>query len=313
MKNKVKEETYKQELLIKVTWFYYVNKMTQQKIAELLGISRMKVVRLLDKAEQEGIIQFKINSKLFTNMKVSDSLKQRYNLKDIYVVPSVANATQDEINDSVAVGAANYLSDRLPKNCFINLGYGSTPIKTACNITKATKEKLNFVSLTGGVSIYLLNTHSNITKGNLYLIPAPLIATNKELVDALEKEQTVKEILAMQKAAEYTILGIGGVNNNATLSQNNLISSNSLSILETKGVVGDILSHFIDIDGNVIENEFESLLVSSSLEKINDFKNVVAVSAGVHKLLAIRAALRRGLIDILVTDEDTMNWLNENE
>lgn len=117
----------------------------------------------------------------------------------------------------------------------------------------------------------------------------------------------------MQKAAEYTILGIGGVNNNATLSQNNLISSNSLSILETKGVVGDILSHFIDIDGNVIENEFESLLVSSSLEKINDFKNVVAVSAGVHKLLAIRAALRRGLIDILVTDEDTMNWLNENE
>lgn len=309
----MKSEDYKNELLIKAAWYYYVNKQTQQKIAELLGISRMKVVRLLDKAEQEGIIKFKINTESLNRMSTCDVLKDRYSLKDIVIVPSMQSATQEEINCSIAVGAADYLSDRLPKDCFINLGYGSTPIKTACNITKAFNYKLNFVSLTGGVSIYLLNTHSNIAEGNLYLIPAPLIASTKELVDALQKEKTVKDIQKMQLAAEYTIIGIGGVNSNATLSTNNLISANELQILKMNGAVGDVISHFIDENGDLISNDFEKTLISTKLENIHKFKNVVAVAAGKEKLLAIRAALRKGLVDILITDEVTANWLYLNE
>jgi len=302
-----------QELMLKATWYYYANKMTQQKIAEALGISRMKVVRLLDKAEQEGIIQFKINSNYMTTLNYGETLKNRYNLDEVCIAPSLPNASQDNINDNIAAAAANYLAPRLPKDCFINLGYGSTPIKTACEITKISDEKLNLVSLTGGVSIYLLATHSNIAEGNLYLIPAPLIASTKELVTAIKKEQSVKDIEKMQIAAKYTILGIGGVDNNATITKNNLVSASDLNILKTKGAVGDIVSHFIDENGNIISNEFEDTLISVSMEKISSFNNVVAVAAGPHKLMSIRAALRKGLIDVLVTDEDTAKWLCENQ
>ena len=51
---------YEEALMIKTAWYYYLENMTQQKISELLGISRIRVIKLLEKARQTGIIQFKI-------------------------------------------------------------------------------------------------------------------------------------------------------------------------------------------------------------------------------------------------------------
>ena len=51
---------YKDEIITKVAWHYYIENLTQQAIAEKLGISRMRVVKLLDFAKQNGIIQFRI-------------------------------------------------------------------------------------------------------------------------------------------------------------------------------------------------------------------------------------------------------------
>ena len=48
---------YEEALMIKTAWYYYLENMTQQKISELLGISRIRVIKLLEKARQTGIIQ----------------------------------------------------------------------------------------------------------------------------------------------------------------------------------------------------------------------------------------------------------------
>ena len=52
---------YEDSLIVKTAWYYYIENMTQQKISEKLGISRMKVIKLLEKARQTGVIQFKIS------------------------------------------------------------------------------------------------------------------------------------------------------------------------------------------------------------------------------------------------------------
>ena len=51
---------YEESLMTKAAWYYYFEEMTQQQVAQLMGISRMRVIRLLDKARQTGIIQFKL-------------------------------------------------------------------------------------------------------------------------------------------------------------------------------------------------------------------------------------------------------------
>ena len=53
---------YENELVLKIAWYYYIEGMTQQAISDKLGLSRMKVIRILDTAKETGVIQFRIST-----------------------------------------------------------------------------------------------------------------------------------------------------------------------------------------------------------------------------------------------------------
>ena len=80
-----------------------------------------------------------------------------------------------------------------------------------------------------------------------------------------------------------------------------------------KGAQGDVLCHFFDMDGNLLDTYFEDRLISVSLESLKELKNVIGVAGGKSKVNAIRAALKGRYIDILITDSNTANLLLESE
>ena len=116
---------YEDSLIVKTAWYYYIENMTQQKISEKLGISRMKVIKLLEKARQTGVIQFKISPERSQQLMLEQKLTTQWNLKDVFVVPTPPNGSN--LNETIAQAAAMYIGDRLTENMFINMGYGDTP------------------------------------------------------------------------------------------------------------------------------------------------------------------------------------------
>ena len=42
---------YEESLMIKIAWYYYFENMTQQSVADTLGITRMRVIKLLEKSQ----------------------------------------------------------------------------------------------------------------------------------------------------------------------------------------------------------------------------------------------------------------------
>ncbi|HHF97997.1 MAG TPA: MarR family transcriptional regulator, partial [Candidatus Aerophobetes bacterium] len=48
------------DLLIRVAWLYYEEGLTQDEIARIFSLSRSKVVRILKRAREEGIVIFQI-------------------------------------------------------------------------------------------------------------------------------------------------------------------------------------------------------------------------------------------------------------
>lgn len=303
------EKEFEEILMAKVAWYYYMEDMTQQNIAEHLGMSRMRVIKLLEKARKTGIVQFQIRSNQSKRLNLERELVQKFNLKDTYIVPT--NPNKDEINETIAKGAAMYIGNRITDNCFINFGYGDTPSKTLNHLASNVDCAVSYVSLTGGVHYYLPNAQSNIFSAKLYLMPSPLIASSQEMAEAIKNETSIQEISNMTKLASMTIVGIGAMNDNATIIKSGILSQNDFLLLGMKGAVGDILSHFIDKNGNLIENEYESRLISTSLSTIKELDNVIGVAAGENKIPAIRAALIGGYIDVLITDEDTARNLIE--
>ena len=79
------------------------------------------------------------------------------------------------------------------------------------------------------------------------------------------------------------------------------------------GAQGDILLHFFDQDGKQIESQINDRLVGISIKELKELNNVVGVAAGESKVEAIRAALKGGYLDIIITDEATAAGILEDK
>lgn len=297
------EFSYEDKLLTKVAWYYYIEGYTQQEIGEYLSIPRLRVNRLLDKARKAGIIQFSVREGDSKRMIVERELITQFGLKDAFVVPSPLN--EQDINESVAQAAAMYIHERLEKTGYINMGYGDTSSRILNHLANICEFPVNVVSLTGGVNYYLPNTRSSIFNAKLYLTPAPLLMASEDIVKAMEQEPSVKQIRHMATLAQMSIVGIGGVDSNATLLTNGTLNHSDVLLLSMQGAVGDMLCHFIDKDGNVIQSSLERRLMSTPLEQLKEMNNSIGVAGDSTKSEAILAALKGNYLDVLITDEAT--------
>ena len=297
------EFSYEDKLLTKVAWYYYIEGYTQQEIGEYLSIPRLRVNRLLDKARKAGIIQFSVREGDSKRMIVERELITQFGLKDAFVVPSPIN--EQDINESVAQAAAMYIHERLDKSGYINMGYGDTSSRILNPLANICEFPVNVVSLSGGVNYYLPNTRSSIFNAKLYLTPAPLLMASEDIVKAMEQEPSVRQIRHMATLAQMSIVGIGGVDSNATLLTNGTLNHSDVLLLSMQGAVGDMLCHFIDKDGNVIQSSLERRLMSTSLEQLKEMNNSIGVAGGNTKAEAILAALKGKYLDVLITDETT--------
>ncbi len=302
---------YEEALMVKTAWYYYLENMTQQKISEELGISRMRVIKLLEKARQNGVIQFNIRQDSAYRMKIERRLAEQWNLKDTFIVPTPPEGS--DLNETIAQAAAMYIGDRMSENCFINMGYGDTLRRVLNHLATMAEYPISVVSLTGGVSYYLPNAQSNVFNAKLYLLPVPLLVSSKEMNIALQNEPSVQEISRMVRLASMSVVGIGGMSDNATILNNGILNKNDFLYLSMQGAVGDILSHFIDKDGHPIASGVEDRLISTDLSLLQSLDNVIGVAAGSDKVEAIRAVLRNKYLDVLITDETTALQLIDTE
>lgn len=294
---------YEKNLMIKIAWYYYMENMTQQAIADQLNITRMRVIKLLEKARQTGVVQFRISSSLDARRDLETKLMEKYHLRDCYTVPTNPNETGK--NDTIARAASIYIANHVRENSYINFGYGDTTSKTIEYLARNLETAVSFVSLTGGVGYYLPKSESNIFNAKLYLIPSPIIMSSAQMADAIRKESSVQEVTDMIRLASMTVVGIGGMDDAATIVKSSILNPSDFRLLAMKGAVGDVICHFIDKNGRLVDTEVDSRLVSVPLSTLKELENVIGVAAGKHKIPAIHAALTGGYMDILITDEET--------
>jgi len=286
--------------------------MTQQAIADRLSISRMRVIKLLENARQTGVIQFRLRSDGVGMVQQSRDLIHKYHLKDVFLIPEISE-DDSHPNESIARAGAMYIADRLGENACINVGYGDTLSRTLNHLATMVQTPVTCISLTGGVSYYLPNTRSNVFNARLYLMPAPLLASSPEMAAAMREESSVREIVRMAELSSFTLVGIGAMHDSATIVKSGTLSHNDLFYLKMNNAVGDVLCHFLDKDGNLIHTPIEDRLIATSLDQLKAMPNVIGLAAGASKIEAIRAVLRGGYLDILITDEPTANLLLKDD
>lgn len=295
------EQTY--ALATKAAWYYYMEDNTQAQIAEVMGVSRAKVIRLLEEARAQGIVQFSFRKNDSQRVSAEQLLIDRFGLKDAFVVPTPLDSSA--INQSIAQGAAHYVSDHLREDGYLNIGYGDTVSRMLGVLAKNREESLNVVSLTGGVSYYLPTVGTTAYSMHLFLTPSPLVVSSRQVRDALLDEKSLQDVSTMTEYADMSVVGIGAAVEGATVLRNGILNEGELTVLKMQGAVGDVLNHFMDKDGNLIQTEIEDRVISTDLDKLRQLKNVVGVAGGKDKVTALKAVLNGGYLNVLITDSDT--------
>ena len=295
------EQTY--ALATKAAWYYYMEDNTQAQIAEVMGVSRAKVIRLLEEARAQGIVQFSFRKNDSQRVSAEQLLIDRFGLKDAFVVPTPLDSSA--INQSIAQGAAHYVSDHLREDGYLNIGYGDTVSRMLGFLAKNREESLNVVSLTGGVSYYLPSVGTTAYSMHLFLTPSPLVVSSRQVRDALLDEKSLQDVSTMTEYADMSVVGIGAAVEGATVLRNGILNEGELTVLKMQGAVGDVLNHFMDKDGNLIQTEIEDRVISTDLDKLRQLKNVVGVAGGKDKVTAIKAVLNGGYLNVLITDSYT--------
>ncbi|PAA99484.1 transcriptional regulator LsrR [Serratia fonticola] len=295
-----------EEQVARIAWFYYHDGLTQSEISTRLGLTRLKVSRLLEKGHQSGIIRVQINSRFEGCLQYEDALKKHFDLKNIRVLPSLAGADDSA---RLGIGAAHMLMESLQPQQMLAAGFGEAAMSTLKRLSGfISSQQIRLVTLSGGVGPYMTGIGQLDAACSVSMIPAPLRASSADIARTLRDENSVRDVLLAAQAADVAVVGIGAVSQKdaATILRAGYITEGEQLMIGRKGAVGDILGYFFDASGDIIPDmQIHQELIGLSLSALATIPTVVGVAGGVAKAEAIVAALKGGYINALVTDQDT--------
>ncbi len=295
------------EQITRAAWHYYNDGLTQNEVADVLGVSRIKISRLLEKGRQTGLIELRINAPHAGCLTLQKQLITAFGLVDARVVPS---ANDLPVVPRIGRAAASFLMQKLEPNDLLAIGWGET-VATALRYAAPVfpQNNISLVSLTGGVSAYVGTTGLHGPQSNAHLIPTPLRVSSQELAQMLRVEPYVRYVLDMAATARMALVGVGVVSNAATLVRYGYCTSTELEVFARRGAVGDILGYFYDAQGEIIDLDIHRHVVAIGVEDLRRIPNRAAAAAGLQKVDAILGLLRGRLANILITDQATAEEL----
>ncbi|KAJ9432373.1 DNA-binding transcriptional regulator LsrR, DeoR family [Candidatus Pantoea symbiotica] len=305
-------EEKKQELAARAAWMYYVAGVTQQEIARALGLSRQVAQRLVSSAREMGMVSVKIDHPVTHCLHLAREVQEKFGLQLCRVVPS-ANLDDDAIQQMLAVeGAAvmaQYISEEQPQ--VFGIGSGKTLRSMIDVLPWVERPQHQCVSMIGAIARDDSGTRYDVplkmaekVQGKYFFIPAPLYADTPEDKEMWIQHQVYQRVTQRALQADVAFVGIGEVQPGCPLHAEGFITDAQVSALNARGVVGEMLGHFFNQQGERVLGETDELLTSVLLESKTQ-RQIIGFAGSERKYPAIRAALQGGWVSGLVTDEDT--------
>jgi len=306
-------------LITRVARMYYEQGLRQAEIARQLHISQSTVSRLLKRAEQEKIVRVTVSVPDGVYPELEEGLVSQYGLRHA-VVADCVSGDEEEILRNIGAAAAYYLETTIePEEC-IGISSWSATLLAMVNAMHQIPRAMGarVVQILGGASespakthaVYLASQLATLVRGEVTFLTAPAIVGSKDARDILLNDPYVRGTIELFDKVTLALVGIGAVEPSPLLaSSGNVFSPEEQAMLREHGAVGDVLAHFFDSQGRPVNTPLDDRVIGMSLEQLRRVRRSVGVAGGQRKHEAIRGALKGGLINVLITDRFTAEWL----
>ena len=306
-------------LAIRAAWLHYVGGLRQAEVAKRLGVPSVKAHRLIARAVAEGAVKVTIEGEIIECIELGEAICARYGLKTCEVAPDLE---EDGLPlRTLGLAGASLLRRWLEggEEMTIGVSHGRTLAEAVHSMPRIETKGIKFVSLFGGLTRnFAANPHDVMhllaekTGAPAYVMPVPFFANTAEDREVLLSQRGVAEIIEMGENAPLKFVGLGTVKPETQLVTSGMIEPAEIKAIDRAGGVGEMLGHFFDRNGQIVETALSPRTLSVSMDKARD-QNIIALAGGPGKIEAIRAILRSGKLSGLVTDERTATALLQDD
>jgi len=298
--------------MVKLATLFYQEGYSQREIAELTGLSRSKVSRLLKKARQHDIVHVEVINPLPFQTENEHFLEQTFNLREAIVVQRNSD-NETGIIQTLGSVAANYLNQILQDNMILALSHGTTIRAFVDGIKHLNLEptRVTVVPLVGGLTKASPEVHTNFLArelanalGGTHLeMYAPQLADSTTNRDAFMSDSSIDYVLAKARAADIIITGIGEISETSRLIELCSFTRADMQQLDKGGAVGEIGSNFYNWEGQTCCQAYNNRVVGLTLKEIKKAPLTIGVAGGESKVEALHAILKGEVLDVLITDD----------
>ena len=335
------------QFLRKVAYRYYEDGHSQETIAKMEFCSRQTVSKALQKAKEEGIIHISMATDLRTGYlyNLSRKARRQLNLEDLVLVPGRtfenigADGTIKEVVAEISNAAADYLDQLLTNSDILAVSGGRIFMRNTVRYLKPTKPlpHLRVVSTLGFVKPRMSPGDANLIAYDIaraycashtwHTIPAFMPGRIPGVsIERLLEENTqiivAGQAIELSEKANVFMMGLWPPHTNDEVVIRGILTKEQIEEIEACHPAVDINHWVFDAEGHCINEMIDpppyyvtGFPIPRLKEKIRKegTKVILVAGAGPAYVPAIRAALKAGIANILITDHITAEQLTSSE
>ncbi len=297
-------------LLADVAEMYYLEEKNQAEIASAIGVTRSMISRMLTEARENGIVEIRIQRPLQSDADLENELKQKFDLKDVYVAVS-SHRGGERLARTLGSAGAQMLKRFLASQNILGLAWGTSISATVDAFEANESLPVKVVQLVGAMGARNMEYDghdlvSRITEklgGEAYYLNAPYLCQNAEMARSLLETKSIRETISVGRKADIALLGIGTTSPDySSFYLAGYVTRRELDDQRKAGAVGDVCGLHFDIHGQPACDDFCERLVSIRRQDLLSIPVRLGVAGGGGKAEAILGALRSRYVNVLVTD-----------
>jgi DNA-binding transcriptional regulator LsrR (DeoR family) len=277
---------------MRIAWMYYIEGLTQNEISDRLGLGRITVIRNIQEARRRNEVKIWIEGADAECVELEFKLQNSFGLEEAIVVPEPS----DQGHNASAIGAATgaFLSEALTDNMVLGLGWGNTLHGALPTLARSDVQNVQVISLLGGISQAKRQNPTEFAwqvasavGAECYLLAAPAIVDSQETRRILIERCGLDDIIRRAEKLDMAIMSVGALSPDSSTFRFGFYSDAERASIEAAGAVGDVLCHFFDKDGTLLDHPLNDRVMSVPLASVQRASKRVLASGGPEKIDAI--------------------------
>ena len=299
------------EQLIEASRLYYELGETQSRVAELLGVTRPQVSRLLKRARAEGIVEIRIVDRTSEPSPAAEELRKRFGLHAVHVAPSL-RGPEDVGRRMIGRLGAEVLRASIRDGAVVGIGDGASISALADALDEPLYASVaTVVPLCGGYWFTgparepfrrVADGIGGIPQGLL----APGLVDDPATKQSLYAHDGVRRILDLWERLDVAAFGIGGPTWGEAA-----FGPTACRELDAAEAVGEVLIAPFDVEGRFVGSDLRERTIAFDARRLDRLPVRIGVAGGQAKVRPILGALRSGALTTLVSDVRTVEAVLE--